>query len=64
MQFHVDDMTCGGCARSVTAAITALDNTAKIEADTVARTVKVETLASEDEVKKVLADAGFPVSPQ
>lgn len=64
MQFHLDDMTCGGCVRSVTAAIAALDHTATIEADTVARTVKIETLASEDEVKKTLADAGFPVTPQ
>ena len=60
MQFHVEDMMCGGCAKSVAKAIANLDKTAKVEADPESRTVKVETSASAAEVQKALADAGFP----
>ena len=60
MQFHVKDMTCGGCAKSVTKAITNLDRNAKVDTDPVSRTVKVETSASQTEVLRVLASAGFP----
>ena len=32
MEFHVEDMTCGGCARGVTRAIQAIDANALTEA--------------------------------
>jgi copper chaperone len=60
MQFHVEDMTCGGCARAVTAAVKAIDPTAKVEADPPTRTVRVESSRPEPEVRAALADAGFP----
>ncbi len=62
MQFHVKDMTCGGCAKSVTKAITNLDQNAKVDTDPVSRTVKVETSAPQAEVLRVLASAGFPAT--
>lgn len=62
MQLHVPDMNCGGCARSVKAAILSLDADARVEADPPARTVKVETTASPADVEKVLAGAGFPAT--
>ncbi len=64
MQFQVNDMTCGGCAKSVAKAITNLDQNAKVDADPPTRTVKVETSASQSEVMRVLADAGFPAVPK
>ncbi|EMF60431.1 heavy-metal-associated domain-containing protein [Stenotrophomonas maltophilia] len=33
MEFHVDGMTCGGCARSVTRAIQQIDPNASVVAD-------------------------------
>lgn len=62
MQFHIEGMTCGGCAKSVTRAITNLDQNAKVEADPASRTVKVETSVSQAQVQQVLADAGFPAT--
>jgi copper chaperone len=62
MQFHVEDMMCDGCARSVAKAIANLDRNAKIEADPPSRTVKVETSASQAAVEKALAEAGFPAT--
>lgn len=62
VQFHVEEMMCGGCAKSVTKAITNLDNNARVETDPELRTVKVETSASPAAVEKALADAGFPAT--
>jgi copper chaperone len=60
MKFHVEDMTCGGCARAVMAAIKALDPAARIEADPPTRTVLVESARPESEIRAVLQQAGFP----
>ncbi|UDF04072.1 heavy-metal-associated domain-containing protein [Asticcacaulis sp. AND118] len=62
MQFHIDDMTCGGCARSVSRAIVALDSEAQVSADTKARTIEVETTAKVEDIQAALASAGFPAT--
>lgn len=60
MQFHLDDMTCGGCARTVTKAIQLIDPDASVVTDPPTRQVKVQTSASEAEVAAALRAAGFP----
>ncbi|HOL37187.1 MAG: heavy-metal-associated domain-containing protein [Proteobacteria bacterium] len=60
MQFHLDDMTCGGCARSVTKAIQTLDPEARIEADPPNRRVEVTTHVPREQVAAALRAAGFP----
>jgi copper chaperone len=60
MQFHVEDMTCGGCARAVTAAVREVDPAAMVDADPPSRTVRVETARAEAEIRAALAAAGFP----
>ena len=60
MQFRIEDMTCGGCARSVTAAIRAVDPAAVVETDPPARRVTVQTAATQAAIVAVLAEAGFP----
>lgn len=62
MQLRIEDMTCGGCAKSVTTAINSIDPGAKVEANPAARTVKVETSASQSEILKVLDQAGYPAT--
>lgn len=62
MRFHIENMTCGGCARSVTKAVERVDPKAKVEADPATKKVTIETDASADSISKVLADAGFPAS--
>ena len=62
MQFHVEGMTCGGCARAVTRAVTSLDRDAKVQADPRSRTVTVETAVAAEAVRSALADAGFPAT--
>jgi copper chaperone len=60
MKFHVEDMTCGGCARAVTAAVKAIDPAARIEADPPTRTVLVDSERPEAEIRAALQQAGFP----
>lgn len=60
MEFHVEDMTCGGCARAVGAAIRALDPDARVTADPPTRRVEVDSARTEAEVRAALAAAGFP----
>ena len=45
MEFHVEDLTCGGCARAV---------------DPPTRTVRVESNRPEPEIRAALVQAGFP----
>ncbi len=60
MQLKIENMTCGGCANSVTKAIQSIDPTARIETNPVARSVTLETTASTAELQKALENAGYP----
>lgn len=55
-------MSCGGCLRSVTRAVQALDPGATVDADLEARTVEIATAAPREAVEAALAEAGFPPS--
>jgi copper chaperone len=59
MQFHIETMTCGGCARGVTKAIQSVDPTAEVKAYPETRLVEVTTTAPRERLAAVLADAGF-----
>jgi len=56
--YRVTGMTCGGCARSVEAAIKAVSPAASVTVDLASARVTVDG-ASEAQVKKAVDDAGF-----
>lgn len=60
MQFQIDNMACGGCARSVTKAIHSVDPQAKVDIDLNLKRVTVESRADQSAVATVVEDAGFP----
>ena len=60
MKFRIENMTCGGCARSVTATITDLDENATVNIDVATKLVEVESTASESEIVAALTEDGFP----
>lgn len=60
MQFHLDNMTCGGCARTVTNAVQSVDPDATVTADPPTRQIQVHTSASEAQIITALREAGFP----
>jgi copper chaperone len=59
MQFHIQDMTCGGCVRGVSAAIRSVDPGAEVAADLETRQVQVTTQAPRERLVAALTDAGF-----
>ncbi|WP_135450595.1 MULTISPECIES: heavy-metal-associated domain-containing protein [Tabrizicola] len=59
MQFHIENMTCGGCVRGVTRAIHSVDPTAEINADLATHKVEVATQAPREQLVAALTDAGF-----
>jgi copper chaperone len=59
MQFHIENMTCGGCVRGVTRAIQSVDPKAEVSADLTERKVDVTSAAPRDNLVTALADAGF-----
>lgn len=59
MQFHIETMTCGGCARGVTKAIQGVDAAAAVTADPPNRRVEVTTTAPREQIVAALTEAGF-----
>ena len=57
--FHIPGMTCGGCARRVTAAIAALDATAQVRIDLPGKRVDVESALAGEQLAAALAQAGY-----
>lgn len=62
MQFFLEDMTCGGCARAVTKLIKGVDPDAKVATDPLTRGVEVQTSASEEQIAAALRQGGYPPS--
>jgi copper chaperone len=60
MEFRIDAMTCGGCARSVTRTIQKLDPGAQVDIDVETRRVAVRSSASPEALATALDAAGFP----
>jgi len=60
LRFHVPNMTCGGCAKSVTKALSSVDPKARIEPDPVTREVRVDSAADARALLAALQEAGYP----
>lgn len=60
MQLLIEKMSCEGCVRTITEAITAVDPQANVAADIGNRTVSVDTKAAWSRIEKALSDAGYP----
>ncbi|MGO4526925.1 heavy-metal-associated domain-containing protein [Microvirga sp. 2MCAF35] len=59
-RFHVPDMNCGGCLRSVRQAIQRIDPQALVEGDLETRIVTVSSHQGEALLLSALDMAGFP----
>lgn len=62
MQFHIKNMTCGGCARSVTKAIQSVDAQAKVTIDSNTRKVDVASQRARADFEAALQRAGYPAA--
>jgi copper chaperone len=61
-ELQVEGMSCGGCVRSVTKSVQAVDANATVEVDLASKKVRVQTQASLDAVKAAISDAGYDVT--
>ncbi len=57
--FRVADMTCGGCAGRIQRALTAMDETARIEINLRERMVQVSGAATDSEFVEAIQEAGY-----
>ena len=64
MQLHIENMTCGGCARTVTNAIKSVDPAAEIETDPPSRRVDIRSEKPGEVFLPALEEAGYPATAQ
>lgn len=60
MQLYIENITCGGCARGVTATIKAIDPNASVEIDVEKKQVQLTTTQSQEAILAALAEDDFP----
>ena len=59
-QFVIPNMSCSGCARSVTKALQGVDASAEIDANFAKHQVRVDSPADEALLRAALEAAGYP----
>lgn len=59
MQFFIENMTCGGCVRSVTKAIQSVDPAAEVNADPTTHKVEVRSAAPRERLAAALTEVGY-----
>ena len=59
MQFQIENMTCGGCVRSVTKAIQSVDPAAEVSADPGTHKVEVRSAAHRERFAAALTEVGY-----
>lgn len=64
IRFHIPNMTCGGCANSVTKAVLSVDPHARIETNPPARALHIDSDVDEGAFLAALAEAGYPHQPR
>lgn len=62
-RYRITNMTCGGCAKGVTATLREADPAAQAEFDLERREVTLETVAPAASVQAALAAAGWEAEP-
>lgn len=60
LRFHIPNMTCGGCAKSVKKALLSVDPQARIETDPPTRQVRVDSDMDGGAFLSALNEAGYP----
>ncbi|WP_011583202.1 MULTISPECIES: heavy-metal-associated domain-containing protein [Chelativorans] len=63
VQFHIKNMSCGGCVRSVTKAVQSVDPAATVLADPATKKVEVTSDQPRALLEAALKEAGYPPAP-
>ena len=61
LQLKVSNIACEGCAEIITESIHVMEPEAKVDIDVNAKTVMVESAASDESIKQIIVAAGYTV---
>lgn len=61
LKLKVPDISCDGCAETITESIHTMEPDAKVDVDVQAKTVTVEAAASEETIKQAIVAAGYKI---
>jgi copper chaperone len=62
LQLQIPNMACAACGTTITDAILALDATAVVKTDPKTKSVKIETQATEVDIRQAITLAGYSVA--
>lgn len=62
LMLTVPDMACSACAETITKAVHEIDMSASVEANPETKAVMIDSTASDADLKRAIADAGYTVS--
>ncbi|QIZ27594.1 heavy-metal-associated domain-containing protein [Pseudomonas aeruginosa] len=57
---HIPNMTCGGCAKTVTQVLQSVDPLARVETDPPRREARIESALDKSAFLPALREAGYP----
>lgn len=60
IELTLPTMTCGHCVKTVTATVQRLDAAAQVRIDLPSHTVQIDSVRPADELRKALAEEGYP----
>lgn len=63
LEFAIDALSCGHCARAVTEALREVDPDARVDVDLALKRVRVDSQAGRERLVAALAEAGYPPAP-
>ncbi|MBN8278999.1 MAG: heavy-metal-associated domain-containing protein [Gammaproteobacteria bacterium] len=61
-RFSIPKMSCGGCVKTITGAVRAVDQNAVVEPDLARREVSIRSSTGSDALLAALAQAGYPAT--
>lgn len=62
IELTLPDMTCGHCVATVQRTVQQIDPQARVEVDLPAQRVKIDSRASEEQLRLALEEEGYPAS--
>lgn len=60
MKLFIENISCSGCAKGVTASVMSLDPSASVNVDVANKIVDIQTTYDFEIIAEVLTDDGFP----
>lgn len=61
LKLNVPNIACSDCAQTITESIHTMEPDAKVDVDVQAKTVTVESAASEETIKQAIVAAGYKI---